>query len=236
MEAGEGFLFLSIVLRSLLGLLLFLASSLILKCKRWREEDVTGREMANRSVIRWMQGVYTSRRFCRSFSLSLRIRCCSARSERRLSCTGDSILTGLKANLYPYVSMEVFTALTILSLRFMMSSSSFFLLTKWASINVWSSIRSFSILLRCISCRKRHPLVRLVLNWPPSNNSRQFKGLDQRKLRTEHMQRSKPCFPFTYIEVHLLSIWDLRGDEVGHTKWPGEEKSVNGTVEKSYSI
>lgn len=27
----------------------------------------------------------------------------------------------------------------------------------------------------------------------------------------------------TYIEIHLLSIWDLRGDEVGHNKRPGNE-------------
>lgn len=38
---------------------------------------------------------------------------------------------------------------------------------------------------------------------------------------------SKLCFAsqfVTYIEIHLLSIWDLRRDEVGHDKWPGGEK------------
>lgn len=55
-------------------------------------------------------------------------------------------------------------ALTILSLRLMISSSSFFLLSKWTSIRVWSSIRSFSILLRCISYRNRRsePVVRVL--------------------------------------------------------------------------
>lgn len=27
----------------------------------------------------------------------------------------------------------------------------------------------------------------------------------------------------TYIEIHLLSVWDLRRDEVGHNKCPGDE-------------
>lgn len=27
----------------------------------------------------------------------------------------------------------------------------------------------------------------------------------------------------TYIEIHLLSVWDLRRDEVGHNKCPGNE-------------
>lgn len=60
------------------------------------------------------------------------------------------------------VRVRVFTfyrprqkALTILSLRLMSSSSSFFLLSKWTSIRVCSSIRSFSILFRWMSCKQR---------------------------------------------------------------------------------
>lgn len=53
--------------------------------------------------------------------------------------------------------------ITILSLRWISSSSSFFLLSKWTSIKVWSSIRSFSILLRWISCGEDHTLIVLLV-------------------------------------------------------------------------
>lgn len=71
-------------------------------------------------------------------------------------------LNRLKRKSFPCLCVNMFTtqylyrrALTILSLRLMSSSSSFFLLSKWTSIRVCSSIRSFSILLRCMSCRNR---------------------------------------------------------------------------------
>lgn len=31
----------------------------------------------------------------------------------------------------------------------------------------------------------------------------------------------------TYIKIHLLSVWDLGRDEVGHDKWPGDLKKQN---------
>lgn len=57
--------------------------------KRKDEEWNGGRVAHPADVQQQPEHDRTSRRFCRSFSLSLRILCCSARSARRFSCTAD---------------------------------------------------------------------------------------------------------------------------------------------------
>lgn len=144
----------------------------------------------------------TSKRFCLSFSRSLRILCCSARSERRLSCRKkkkkrefpfwDILNTGVGLCEWLCACVSV-GALTILSFSCMMSSSSFFLLSKWTSIKVWSSIRSFSIRLRCMSFIREHNMA------PPLFYSSCIRGQCVQKSPfkwTKKLYRGKQCFHF----------------------------------------
>lgn len=86
-ETCESFLLLGVILSSLLGLLLLLTSSLVLHYINPQPQTTTGDSVqAIQIVSKQHEHNFTSRRFCRSFSLSLRILCCSARSDRRFSC------------------------------------------------------------------------------------------------------------------------------------------------------
>lgn len=104
----------------------------------------------------------TAIRVCLSRSFSALTRCCSALSARRLSCntktqaswsvTHRSLLFWIS---FPDKHMgKQYGKLTILSLSPISSSSSFFLCSKWTSIRVCSSRRSFSILFLWISLTK----------------------------------------------------------------------------------
>lgn len=166
-----------------------------------------------------LERVCTSRRFCRSFSLSLRILCCSALSARRFSCSTGRVLTGLDEGLNK-LCWRVCEQLqpkgpTILSFRWISSSSSFFLLSKWTSIKVWSSIRSFSILLRWISCRDE------------SFTSLQCRCLNTNQHRRPCGEQIKGVFFFllllTYIKIHLFPIRNFRRDQVGRNECPEVE-------------
>lgn len=97
----------------------------------------------------------TASLFCRSLSRSVRILCCSARSALRFSWrsrhhNGKSIH---RCQTYLEVMFIICTwkCLTIRWVSLMSSSSSFFLFSKWASMSVCSSVRSFSMRLRWIS-------------------------------------------------------------------------------------
>lgn len=95
-QIGERLLLLGIVLCSLFGFLFLLASSFFLNI--WTQERIckANTSLLECSTSRCVRFLLTSTRFCRSFSRSLRILCCSARSERRFSC-GISHVTTLKA-------------------------------------------------------------------------------------------------------------------------------------------
>lgn len=108
----------------------------------------------------------TAIRVCLSRSFSALTRCCSALSARRLSYNTESVPAGLLQTAFEALLFWIFNVspfqtntfengiekgFTILSLSPMSSSSSFFLCSKWTSIRVCSSRRSFSILFLWIS-------------------------------------------------------------------------------------
>lgn len=105
---------------------------------------------------RQLEHDHTSRRLCRSFSLSLRILCCSARSERRFSCTTDHIPTDLKGDLYPYVYVNMLYAIVKGSHNPLLETNElFFFLFSALKVNLDQSLKLHQVLL--------HPFTMYIL-------------------------------------------------------------------------
>lgn len=205
-EAGQGFLLLCVILCPPLGLLLLLPSSLILENNETREED-EDQESNAVSCVDYIkeEHVFTSRRFWRSFSRSLRILCCSARSERRFSWNDRSSQVNTAVVGIGSCSIGC-RALTILSLRWMISSSSFFLLSKWTSISVWSSIRSFSILLRCMSYRSGYSSAL----WCVKTHTHIYLWSQKLKGRLNESEVTQGVSQFENLVTVNIILWNLR--------------------------